>query len=522
MNSIDYGKYYTYDELSGVLKELAAQHPGMMRLSSLAKTEEGREIYLVEISSDIASPETGKKAGYYMQASLHSSEPAGGTVALHLIETLLTEKPDILKDVVFYIVPRVNPDGIETNLCFNGHTRSKNSPDPRKRENVIRVKDMDGDGLILQMRVKNPLGNYKEAAPGVMVARKPGETEGEFYDLYAEGEIENYSGSEMRYTHRPYDFNRSYPANWEPLFNSTEYPLRSIENRAVAEFLVTHPNIFAGIDYHNGQNGILRSPMCDDSKIDREDLKLIVKIGEIASETIGFPLIQEYRYGKYPHVLHGNSNDFAYSVLGISHYVVELGNGFNDAGLPTLEYLSYENRDFYYKNIKEYSEKEGYEVFYDFKPFNHPQLGEVEIGGLREGSGYYQNPKVLKNITPKTTEFMLKHAAMGPQLEIGGCECLSLGGNIYRIRAQVKNIGIMGTKVMRGVASYQAEYPVHIYLEEREDVEILSRPNIYEVPGLDPLEGTYVEWFVENKSGADITVCAEHPKANIARVTLHV
>lgn len=519
MNKIDYGKFYTYDELSSALTYFADKYPKLMKLSVLDVTEEGRNIYLVEISDDVCSEDTDKKAGYYMQASLHSSEPAGGTVALHFIETLLTTKPDILKTHVFYIVPRVNPDGIEANLVYNACTRSRNAEDPRRRENVIRVKDMDGDGLILNMRIKNPLGDYKEVAPGVMVQRKPGETEGEFYDLYVEGEVINPNGSAMDYTHRSYDFNRSFPANWAPLSNSTEYPLKHTETRAVAEFLVNHPNIFAGLDYHNGQNGILRSPMCDDSKILREDLELIVNIGNIASETIGFPLIQEYKYGKYPHVLNGNTNDFAYNVLGISHYVVELGNGFNDAGLETLEYLTYENRDFFYPNIKEYSEKEGYEVFYDFKPFKHPQLGDVEIGGLRGGRGYYQNPKVLEKITPKTTEFMLKHAAMGPDIRIDGCKCVNVGGNIYRIRAQVKNLGIMGTKVMKGVNSYQASYPVHIYLEG-DDIKVYSRPNVYEIPKLDSMESTYVEWFVEKQNDTPVTIIAEHPKSPVAKATV--
>ena len=86
--------------------------------------------------------ETG---GYYVQSSVHSSEPAGGTVSLCLLETLLSENPDILDDVVFYVVPRVNPDGVEGNLLYNTATRSKSVTDERKKENVLIPKDMDGE-----------------------------------------------------------------------------------------------------------------------------------------------------------------------------------------------------------------------------------------------------------------------------------------------------------------------------------------------------------------------------------------
>jgi len=520
MEKINYGKFYTYSELESLLKKFASAYPDKMRLTSLAKTEESREVYLVEITRDVAKKETEKKAGYYIQASVHSSEPGGGTVSLHLISELLEKNPDILESVVFYIVPRVNPDGVEINLVKNGRTRSKNVDDARKLENVLVLKDMDGDGLILQMRKKNPLGDSKEVAPGVMVARAPGETEGEFYDLYAEGEILNYNGTPAEDAHRSLDYNRCYPVNWVPGANSTEYPLRSVELRAVAEFLVTHPNIFAGIDFHNGQNGVLRSPMCDDSMIPKGDLELIVSVGTVASEIIGFPLISEYKYGKHPIVRHGCSNDFAYNVLGISHYVIELGNGFNDAGMSTLEYLKYDNPDFFYKNIKEYSDREGYEVFYEFKPFKHPQLGEVEIGGLRAGSGYYQNPGVLAGIVPKATEFILKHASMKPELIIDNCEVINLGNDIYRIRAQVKNTGVFGTKVMSGVNSYQASYPVHIFLGD--GVEILSRPNIYEKDKLDSMESMYVEWFIRSQGCSSVEICASHPKAYDAEVVLEL
>ena len=518
MREIDYGKLYTYRELEEVILDLGKEYPDMMRVSTLATTEEGRNIYLVEITDNVNSPETEKKPGYYAQASIHASEASGGTVSLHLMETLLKEKPEILKEVVFYIVPRVNPDGVEDNLLHNAPNRSRRYLDERAKGNLFYAKDIDGDGLIMQMRVKNPLGAYREDAPGVMVLRQPGEIEGEFYDVYTEGEFENYDGLPARPAYRSYDYNRCFPMKWKSRRDSTAYPGKSIENRAILEFLTTHLNIFAGLDFHNGQNAVLRPPMCEDSQIDRGDLTTIIEVGELASKIMGFPLIHEYKYAKYPRVLPGNSNDFAYSVMGISHYVIELGNGFNDIGLSTPEYLACTKRDSYYKNIREYSEKEGYEVFRDFKPFNHPQLGEVEIGGRIDGRAYFQNPKVLANIAPKTTEFMLKHAAMRPYLKVDSCECVNVGGDIYRIRAQVKNLGIFGTKVMKSAEGYESEYPVYMFLQSDKEFEVLSRPGVYDLQKLAPLGGAQTEWFVRKDKDTVIEVCAEHPKAVNSKV----
>ena len=513
---IDYSKYYTYKEMEDVIKYLAEEYPSSARLSTLGVTDEGRNIYLLAITKDINSDDAEKKPGYYVQASLHSSEPSGFNACLHMAETLLKDQPEVMNDVIFYIVPRINPDGIEGNLVNNTTTRSKNIKDPKKRENIINCMDMDGDGLILQMRVKNPLGNYKEVEPGIMAPRQQGETEGIFYDLYEEGEVENYNGTPPDYSHRMYDFNRCYPINWIPNVSSSEYPGRFTESRVVMEFLVTHPNIFAGMDYHNGPNGILRSPMCDDHLIDHRNLKLIKSIGEKAAEITGFPLIHEYNYGKRKFVRHGNTNDFAYGVLGISHYVVELGSGINDIGVTTDEYLTAGKQDWeYYSEIKKFNEEKGNNpVFYEFKPFKHPQLGDVEIGGKRSGSGYLQNPVVLPEIVSKTTEFMLLHADMRPKLLIGDVETLELGDGIKRIRAQIKNLGIMGTQIIKN-DSYNSKIPVNVYIEG--DCEILSRPNIYEKDNLDSMENMYVEWFIKTKDNSTLYIVAEHPKVNVTK-----
>lgn len=517
MKEINYDHYSDYAEMESYLYSYAEEYPDMVRLSVLAVTEGNRNIYLLEVTDNVNDAASEEKPGYYIQASQHSSEPAGLYCVLHLMQTLLIEKPDILKKVIFYIIPRVNPDGVEVNLLYNATTRSKNAVDPRRVENVIACKDMDGDGLVLNMRIRNPLGDYKEIAPGIMAPREPGETEGDFYDLYVEGEVQNPNGLPLDYNHRMYDFNRCYPYNWKPGINNAEYPARHTESRAVMEFLVTHPNIFAGVDYHNGPNAILRSPMCDDSLIPKQDLKLINRVGEMAAEITGFPLIQEYHYGGYCFVRSGNSNDFAYNILGITHYVIELGNSINDIGMNTVDYLN-EGRDdsWYGPRIQAFNEKEGNQkVFYDFKPFHHPQLGDVEIGGARMGSAYQQNPRVHREISPKTTEFMLKHAEMRPILVTGNTECLPLGNNLYRIRSQIKNMGLVGTKIMK-VDSYNAAFPVHISLEAS-GLEILSRPNTYEIDSLDPLESTYVEWFVKVPSDSTLILTAVHPKADNAR-----
>ena len=122
------------------------------------------------------------------------------------------------------------------------------------------------------------------------------------------------------------------------------------------------------------------------------------------------------------------------------------------------------------------------------------------------------NPKSLPPLIRKTTEFALKHASMAPDLRAANIEVTKLAENVYRVRAQVKNLSILGTKVIKETNSYQAQYPIHIFLEGN-DMEVLSRPNIYEIPELDSMESCYVEWFIKTEDIKNIQLKVEHPKA---------
>lgn len=516
---IDFKEYLTYSKIEELLFGFEKKYPEMMKLSSLCETEEGRKVYLAEITDNVNSEDYDKKPAYFVQGSIHSNECGGSSGVMHLMETLLEKKPEILKKVIFYLVPRVNPDGVEGNMLHNNNSRSKTEKSSKKLENVLIPKDLDGDGLILQMRKRNPLGNFVEESTGVMRERLPGETEGIFYDVFEEGEFENYNGTEYRRGLRNLDFNRSYPSNWSPSEISPEYPLRPVEVHSVVEFMVTHPNIFAGIDFHNGSSGVLTPVDINDGRVNRADREMIEKIGGLAEEITGLPMMSSANYSGATAVYGtGTSNSFAFTGLGISHFVIELGNGMNDLGMNTRDYLKLK-KPFasYLGRIKKNLEADGKQYFYPFKPYIHPQLGEIEIGGEMIGQSYFMNSKSIEPLVSKTTEFILKHAEMGPDLRAGNIEAIEVCKGITRVRAQVKNLGILGTKVIKETSSYQASHPIHISLEGG---EILSRPNIYEIPSLDSMESCYVEWFVRTADKKNLTIVVEHPKAGVKKINL--
>ena len=105
-----------------------------------------------------------------------------------------------LRDTLFYILPRVSPDGAEAVLKSGRYVRS--SPvDERLHQGHAHWEsyDFDGDGSIGFMRKPDPAGELVELEgfPNVMVPRTP-EDAGPFYKLFPEGRIANFDGRRRR------------------------------------------------------------------------------------------------------------------------------------------------------------------------------------------------------------------------------------------------------------------------------------------------------------------------------------
>ncbi|MBT7058562.1 MAG: hypothetical protein HN849_29225 [Victivallales bacterium] len=514
--------FYTYDEMVSFLNQAQTDHPQRLSLRSLTATPAGRDVLLAEIT-DPATGAAADKPAYYIQAGLHAAEGAGTTAALDVIRRLLynADCAELLEAVTFYVVPRVNPDGMEYALTTRGAIRSRIETD--EHANGLIPRDMNDDGRILHMRWPDPAGPFREddVDPRIMVKREPGDA-GPFYCMVGEGEIRGYDGTHIGNATRTVDMNRNYAANWKPMAVAGKYPFCEPEVRAVGEFTLSHPNIFAGVDFHCGTNAILRLTTNTDAELNQSDLELTLTLGALAEEITGLPLMSLRDYGdtwRAKRVLPGSSNQWAYTRLGISHYVVELGNGFNSAGITAQDYFQASARtravEFMRRVLACHDAHES-EIFVPWAPVDHPQLGSVEIGGILQGNAYHMVPRCMEAVIPRTTDFVLRHAGYHPCLILSTVETEKCSGDVYRIRATVANIGGLGTVVMQGGGGPEHRRPVQLRVDVPANARLLSRTNAVEIAALPPAGGKgYAEWFVEAPAGTDVTVRAEHPRGGV-------
>ena len=177
--------YWRYAELQQQLAQAARDYPHLVRLETIGHSHEGRAILLAIITNFDNATDTDKPA-LWIDANLHSAELVGSVAAMHLIGKLLQvygHDADITRCLdtrTFYICPRANPDGAEWALADTPRlvrSSTRRWPQQEVLPEGLRVQDIDQDGRVLTMRIRDANGPWKidPAEPRLLIAREPAE-----------------------------------------------------------------------------------------------------------------------------------------------------------------------------------------------------------------------------------------------------------------------------------------------------------------------------------------------------------
>ncbi|KAG7478892.1 carboxypeptidase D [Solea senegalensis] len=113
-----YDRYYNYVSLTGLLQSLLQKYPHIANLSSIGQSVEGRELWVMRITTDPNADIPGKPKFKYV-GNMHGDETVSRQVLVYLIEYLLAkygEEPrvtELVNTTDIYIMPSMNPDGFE-------------------------------------------------------------------------------------------------------------------------------------------------------------------------------------------------------------------------------------------------------------------------------------------------------------------------------------------------------------------------------------------------------------------------
>ena len=130
-------RFLTYDELTRQVQAWAEAFPQLCRATSIGRTPEGRELWLLTLGPD---PDRARPSAW-VDGNMHASELCGlerGARRLPRTCSGCTSRRRLrgagaapsavaaarLRDVRFYVLPRMSPDGAEAVLANGRYVRS--------------------------------------------------------------------------------------------------------------------------------------------------------------------------------------------------------------------------------------------------------------------------------------------------------------------------------------------------------------------------------------------------------------
>ena len=462
--------FYRYAELTRLLQDYADALPGLIELRSIGQSHEGRDIWLVVVTNR-SMGEDGDKPGFWVDGNIHAAELTACTACLYWLHHLALGYANddavtrLLDTRAVYIVPRLNPDGAELALADRPrHIRSSTRPYPFDEEPVdgLTVEDVDGDGRILSIRIPDAHGPWKPhpLEPRVLVPREPGEFGGTYYRVIPEGTLKQYDGLriDVNKDTEGLDLNRNFPSSWRQEFEQAgagPYPTSEPEVRAMVDFIVRHPNIGAAVSFHT-HSGVILRPMGthSDSDMTPEDLWIYKRLSDLGAKLTGYPAISIFHDFKYhPKEVISGTQDWIYEHLGALFWTVEIWAPNKEAGITDYEWIEWYRHhpaEDDLKLLKWSDEHCGGRAHVDWYPFQHPQLGAVELGGW-DRMNYWRNPppELRRRESARFPAWLNQLALSLPHLELLRTEVRALGPDTWRVRMAVANAGYLPSYVSK-------------------------------------------------------------------------
>lgn len=300
------GVYHTYQEMTDLLKNLEENNSDIMSLISLGKTYEEREIWLVKISDNVDEDE--KEPEILLMGAHHGNEKQSYEVLIyfiqHIVENyskenfdddgdgLINEDPidgndndedglidedpsedrirDVTNNTEIYIIPMVNPDGVEAG------TRKNRAPN------------------------YGPFGFKKEITSYGVDLNRNYDYRWFFFYLFP-----NYYKGATDYRD-------------DRIVYHGEKPFCEVETKVIKQFVEKH-DIVISLSYHSYGELILYP--WGYTELPTKDKQLFESVGKEIKKINNYKLSQ----GIYLYPTIGDACDWLYGKKGIIPYTIELG-----------------------------------------------------------------------------------------------------------------------------------------------------------------------------------------------------
>ena len=596
--------YHNYASLTNALKNLSNQHKKLTKLISIGQTLTGRDIWMLQVSGEKGSSPQEKQA-LLICGNVEGDHVIGSEVALGIAEYLVTgygkidEVTQVLDKRTFYIIPRLNPDGAE---LFFQKTLVEHAGNLRPRDDDFDwlidedgPEDLNGDGMITLMRVKDKKGDWyiDRNDPRLMHKKLKTTSLDSLYHVYPEG-IDN-DGDE-KYNEDGiggFDINRNFPHNFGyDIKGWGVYPASEPETRALIDFMnrynpeaKTRPHknicavlVFSKYDNLAAEPGIecgkpefptppaeaddmpqlafqfgRRDRSADQEqqrgekkdpqprKTEDDDLPLFKKVSEHYKKITGI----ESAVSEKPT---GSLYEWAYFQYGVPAFSANLWSlrkekkasadttaqkpdqqesgaeqapdrraamsqqfAGRSAGMKPGDSQGTQNRDQQWLQwIDKHNNGKG---FVDWQKLQHPQLGEVEIGGFYPYLRINPPADQINVLSESHAKFALYLAEQFAEIKMNKPEVEKLSSNLFRLKITIHNDGKFPFATKMGQRTRNiTPIMVQLKFEDDKNMKLFGGSKREDIRTIQANEEKELKWTIISPPGKkiDVTVWARN------------
>lgn len=275
-----------------------------------------------------------------------------------------------------------------------------------------------------------------------------------------------------------------------------------------------------------------------------EDLWLYQEQGEKATEYTHYPAVSIFHDFKYhpKQVLHGGA-DWLYEQLGIFYWAIEIWSIQQQAGIEKYNFIDWYRQHDIEDDFKILAWCDAHladQGYVDWYPYQHPQLGEVELGGWNYQLAWRNPPpKLLEKEIAPFADWFIWQALATPQLALFKHEIQPMDDGHYHVRFAVNNAGYLPTYCTRLALEKGRVRGVMAHIELPETASLVSGAARIDLGQLEGYAGAgssatpwamsvkantadraYADWLIHAPDGGDIVLTAQHDRAGKVTITV--
>lgn len=559
---------------------LSMAAPTPVTLAPVTDPSTGREVQILRLSTTTSTPVT---PAILIVAGFDGRHAIGVRAAADIARSLATSPPDWLKRAEVYIIPCMNPDAFARtgpSVDF-GRSPAESDADRDRRFGEDPAEDLNSDGMITLMRVRDPAPRLGLKAtltddpewPGLMKTPDPAKGERAVWALLAEGLDNDGDGKYNEDGPGPdgfasgggLDLDRNFPAQWPEFEDGAgKRPLEAPQARALVEWCLARTNLAAVIvlGKHDTIINIPEAGKMDPSGevplgLTNDDKGMYERLSAKYREITGItdaprtPLAGSFAAWSYAHL----------GLPTIATPVWVRPDQLKDdkrpkppakepaapeASSPATEPKKEPAPDAAKEPAAEpepkpapapkpepkpepktddqkwmrYFDDSKITGFVQWKPFDHPTLGKVEIGGFVPSIKMGPAGTDLTDVVTRQTDFLAALVDQFPALDCA-LSAKRLGPGLWRVEARVTNSGTLATKTAMGAAA-RTRLPTTLRLKA--DPASLQAGSLRaSAERIDGLGGTFdADWTLLAADGATLTVVLASPLTGEREFTIEL